>query len=260
VTVPAEGSSSKRTRKASYTETGEEDDDIDCDDEKDEDYVEDDEPSRGGSLKRAELRGLVSNVKSVKQFRSLGESILSASQSNGTNGEHNEVNDITYTPEELQEFENIASQRNQLLNSSDRLNYRLKFYERVRTRKADVLAKLKQKDSSYKEICGFDPRLSVSDAEFDELVEDPQIKKSLSHGEALPPPTLTDGEMDTDDAFSRGVCLAKKCQQHLAWVNNFRLSVTGDQQRVVHELDELEKEEKSIRERAVLRGLEAKQS
>jgi COMPASS component SPP1 len=111
-----------------------------------------------------------------------------------------------------------------------------------------------------KEFCGYDSRLSWSDAEFlswrrkgtgqaafqfNTLSPTSEQVSSMSGPEETPNGT---------DAARETVCLKKRCPKHPQWQKLNLQDARFEELEVVEAIRECEKEEKSVRERARRRG------
>lgn len=267
-----------------------------AEDKNDKDY-EDEEPSRGGVLRAGELKAAVKSVKSADEFRKLGEGVLFRARSNDNTLE-NGINDnattsstsikdedIIFAKPELKTLDEIKLKRTVVIGSRLRLQEKEKFLSAVRYRGKAVLEYLKAKDKSIKDICGFDSRLSWSDDHFDAFRSSPDGIKILYTDEPLGGPSTTkwvetgedamniDPALDTPNATgganasanatstdpeTDGVCLAKRCAQHTQWIRNFHDSIREDLRLLKNEEASMDKEEKGVKDRAMVRMYEGK--
>lgn len=165
------------------------------------------------------------------------------------------------------------------------LNERDKLIHMVSARHKAVLAELKEVDKSYKDICGFDARLTWSDEEFELWRSTAEGRVALESGTLPPPPLptavstsptttqtttkpepLTNGNTtttpslhpDTDptDSIGPGTCKRKRCERHRAWLKNQQTDNAFEKDLCRQGIRRLEGEEKSVGDRAVLRALE----
>ncbi|RAH60383.1 PHD transcription factor [Aspergillus piperis CBS 112811] len=248
----------------------------------------DDLGSRGGVLTTGDLKAVVMGVSSAKEFRKLGESIISlpaeeeskntATTTTDPEAETKEgkkigldfdVDWLTYTPDEASKLQKIRKQRDDLLHRKEMLRARNTFMTLVRQRSKSILEHLKQTDpkGGWKDICGFDSRLAWSDEEFDEWRLSEIGAKALEDGspEALAssyPEAATDADGDTamdddnEDDFeklSRGVCTKKRCERHKQWLKVQQQDAVFEENTLALDLSKCEKEAKNVVERAVLR-------
>ncbi|PYI10425.1 hypothetical protein BO78DRAFT_220921 [Aspergillus sclerotiicarbonarius CBS 121057] len=239
----------------------------------------DDLGSRGGVLTAGDLKAVVMGVSSAREFRKLGESIISIpTEEDNTDAEAKtksgkkigldfDVEWLTYTPDEASKIEKIRKQRDDLLHRKEMLRARNTFMTLVRQRSKAILEHLKQTDpkGGWKDICGFDARLSWSDEEFDEWRLSEIGAKALEDGspEALassyPDATDADGDTAMDDTkdeletLSRGVCTKKRCERHKQWLKVQQQDALFEENTLALDLSKCEKEAQTVVERAVLR-------
>lgn len=246
----------------------------------------DDLGSRGGVLTTGDLKAVVMGVSSAKEFRKLGESIISipakeeSTTITATDPETETKNEkkigldfdvdwLTYSPDEASKLQKLRKQRDDLLHRKEMLRARNTFMTLVRQRSKSILEHLKQTDpkGGWKDICGFDSRLAWSDEEFDEWRLSEIGAKALEDGspEALAssyPDASTDADGDTamddnnEDDFeklSRGVCTKKRCERHKQWLKVQQQDAVFEENTLALDLSKCEKEAKNVVERAVLR-------
>ncbi|TPR08957.1 Phosphoglucomutase [Aspergillus niger] len=246
----------------------------------------DDLGSRGGVLTTGDLKAVVMGVSSAKEFRKLGESIISipakeeSTTITTTDPETETKNEkkigldfdvdwLTYSPDEASKLQKLRKQRDDLLHRKEMLRARNTFMTLVRQRSKSILEHLKQTDpkGGWKDICGFDSRLAWSDEEFDEWRLSEIGAKALEDGspEALAssyPDASTDADGDTamddnnEDDFeklSRGVCTKKRCERHKQWLKVQQQDAVFEENTLALDLSKCEKEAKNVVERAVLR-------
>lgn len=252
--------------------------------------------SRGGVLTAGDLKAAIMGVSSAEEFRRLGDRLVSppppppapAGEANGNNQQDNAHSNkmgldfhppnLTYSLDEEAKLQKLRKQRDDLLYRREMLRARNQFIGLVRQRARNVLERLKQTDpkGGWKDICGFDSRLSWNDDEFDEWRLSEGGKKALEEGYLEPeteaePATaaaitdadgdhqMTDADGDGDDpekafsAFARGVCLKKRCERHKQWVKVHQQDVVFEESMVQQDLRKCECEAEAVVERAVLR-------
>ncbi|KAJ9232286.1 hypothetical protein DTO169E5_7588 [Paecilomyces variotii] len=227
--------------------------------------------SRGGILTARELKAAISGVSSVEEFRRLGDRIVSPPDDNVKDeggkklGLDIDPKDLTYTPDEETKIQKLRKRRDELLHRTEMLRARNTFLGLVRQRGKNVLERLKQVDpkGGWKDICGFDTRLSWSDEEFDEWRLSEAGQKALKDGnlEAIPAKDA-DGDTPMEDAsnqeneigtISRGVCLKKRCERHKQWVKVQQQDIQFEEAMTIQDLAKCEQEAQAVVERAVLR-------
>lgn len=258
-------SSNRKKRQNNYTDNHGNLDDFDYDDDRA--YL------RGGLLKAGELKALADGVGDHTQFKRLGDGILTPTNSNpGPDGVRPES--ISYTSEESAELAVIAIKKEDLLHRKTMLSDRDKFIGLVTARGKIVLARLKEKDKSIKDICGYDTRLTWSDDQFNQWRDSPEGQKALNDG-TLEPPTkeakpddaggagpngdgAVEGEKEgeKEDEVGRGVCKKRRCERHKSWLKLQLQDNAFEKDHVRQGLKKLEVEEKGFRDRAMIRILE----
>ena len=274
---------------------------------------------RGGVLRAAEVKSLVTGVNTQAEFRKLGEPLPDPSTdgANGTapNGVPDSTSKITYTPSESAQLTSIAQKRAELQSRKEMLDDREIFIRLVKDRAKAVLDEMRKKET-IKDICGYDNRLAWSDEEFNQWCLSPEGRKTLETRKLGPPPvplviedkvpavngivptglpdgtgkdipttngdtispikdkdtpmvngdhpsssSLTNGhvENEEDGDFARGVCPKKRCGRHalgMPWAKLQDREMAFERDGVRRGMRELEKEEKGVKDRAMLRWLE----
>lgn len=284
--------SAKKRRKANYTDRfgNGGDDDSYVEDEGDQGAASDEddemEDSRGGVLTSGDLKAAVSGVKGADDFRKLGEGVLSPPPTVSPDDidtvkkfEKDNVAassvDVKYIPEEEEQLTSLKKKKEDLRLRSEALRDREKFLTLIRQRGKSVLEDLKKqpvegKGAAIKDICGFDARLSWSDAEFEEWRLSAKGKAALMTGTLEAPSkdldpedavVENDGEKKTDAAKEKeevgfGVCLKKRCERHKQWVKVQQQDIKFEENELRKEMVRVEAEERGLKERAVLRGLQ----
>lgn len=247
--------------------------------------------SMGGVLTAGDLKAAIMGVSSVAEFRILGDRIISPtppptsikentpnadvkmetdSQADGKLGLDIDANGLGFSADEAAKIEKLRKLREELLHRKEMLAARLTFVSLLRQRSKGVVEKLKQNDpkGGWKDICGFDSRLSWSDEEFDEWRLSDVGKKALAEGtvEALAAghAERTDGDGDIamngegededEIAFlTRGVCTKKRCERHKQWVKVQQQDIMFEENTADQDLTRYEQQARSVAERAVLR-------
>lgn len=243
--------------------------------------------SMGGILTAGDLKAAIMAVSSVEQFRKLGNRIISpppeTTKEESANAEvksetksqlgHKvgfdiDASGLEYSADEAAKLEKLRRLRDELLHRKEMLATRSTFVGLVRQRSKGLVEKLKQNDpkGGWKDICGFDARLSWSDEEFDEWRLSDAGKKALIEGtvEALaasyPANTDADGDTamdgETEDEMAlltRGVCIKKRCERHKQWVKVQQQDIVFEEETADQDLTKFEQEALSVAERAVLR-------
>ncbi|KAJ5750310.1 hypothetical protein N7533_007338 [Penicillium manginii] len=240
--------------------------------------------SMGGILTAGDLKAAILGVSSVEDFRRLGDGIISPPASTKENTPNSEVKSETvlqagngfdinpkgveYTPEEAAQMARLRKLRDDLLHRKEMLAARSKFVGLLRPRAKGLVEKLKQKEpkGGWKDICGFDSRVSWSDEEFDEWRLSEAGKRALSEGTveamaaSLPGNTDADGDTAMDGegedelaSLARGVCTKKRCERHKQWVKVQQQDISFEETTADEDLAKYEEEARNVAESAVLR-------
>ncbi|KAJ5174503.1 uncharacterized protein N7482_000380 [Penicillium canariense] len=242
--------------------------------------------SMGGILTPGDLKAAILGVNSVEEFRKLGDQIIStppesvgdspASEAkNETKAQGDDklfdthASGVEFSADEAAKLEKLRKRRDDLLHRKEMLAARSTFVALLRQRSKGVVEKLKQNEpkGGWKDICGFDSRLSWSDEEFDEWRLSEAGKKALAEGtvEAMAAsyPTTADADGDTamdgdekegEIAFiTRGICIKKRCERHKQWVKVQQQDIVFEENAADQDLSRYEQEARSVAERAMLR-------
>ncbi|CRL17718.1 Protein kinase-like domain [Penicillium camemberti] len=243
--------------------------------------------SMGGILTAGDLKAAIMGVASTQEFRKLGDRIISPPprvdqketavagikaeskpQSGRWLGVDVHENGLEYSPDEIAKIEKLRAQRDELLHRKEMLAARTTFVSLLKPRAKGVVEKLKQHEpkGGWKDICGFDSRLSWSDEEFDEWRLSDAGKKALTEGtaEALAVSssagtdadgdTAMNGDGDDDITFwTRGVCTKKRCERHKQWVKVQQQDILFEEETAEQDLAKCEEEARSVVERGVMR-------
>ena len=244
---------------------------------------EDDSHLRGGVLRPAELKTLASSTNSISEFRSLGnEGVLSPPQ---TVSPTDETTKPIYTPAESAQLEAIATKTEELKHRKHLLDDRDSFLDMVKARAKTALDELKKKEKGAG-LCGYDPRLMFTDQEFAAWRSSPEGAEALRTGQlptSASPETTDTGPAETDVAMSNGIvkedattttttttaaaatgkeggegamCTKKRCKRHEQWQKLQTQEAALEKDIVRQEMRRLIAEEKGVKERAAIRGLE----
>ena len=243
--------------------------------------------SMGGILTAGDLKAAIMGVASTQEFRRLGDRIVSPPPETDetTNaaadtklaskqpcGRWLEVDvyasGAEYSPDEIAKIEKLRKERDGLLHRKEMLAARTTFVSLLKPRAKGIVEKLKQHEpkGGWKDICGFDSRLSWSDEEFDEWRLSETGQKALAEGtvEAMAASTqpTTDADGDTamngeggDDItiWTNGVCTKKRCERHKQWVKVQQQDILFEEETAEQDLAKCEEEARSVVERGVMR-------
>ena len=228
---------------------------------------------RGGILRPSELKALTSGVDGVDEFRSLGNAISGpkAVSNAGVRSNASAIGEDStlYAPEERLQLEKVASKKAEIDHKLEVLRDKNKFLNMVRARAKGVLEELKSKDKGVKDICGFDSRISWSDEEFDIWRTSSEGKEALESGVLTAPVEDTNVRADADgdsrmangegshqEQVGKGACLKKRCERHKKWFQLHNQEVAFERDECRQQTNKLDKEERGIQQRAMLRTLE----
>ena len=244
---------------------------------------DDDMGPRGGPLRPGEIKALATSITDVDSFRSLGDGVLSPpptvspSAEKFPNGElHNTDNEklpLSYTlqPAENARITSIAEEKDELRKRRQVLRDKEKFVAMTReqvTRYAD------REGIKPKDVCGYDRRLGWDELQFERWRHSAAGKAVFRLG-TLDTTENEDGDADADadgapqkqvngdvempDADdekskdSEFFCAKKRCQRHQGWQKLALHDVRNAESELANEMRKLDKEEREIRERAMLR-------
>ena len=240
--------SNKRRRRDNYTDH----------DGNEVDEHEEQDDNHGGILRPGELKALVDGVKDVATFKKLGDGVLSPPETAATSPGR-EAKKITYNPEETNLLDNIAKKRAEIEARKEMLNDRATLVQLVDLRRKNVLAKLKEKEKSLKDICGYDARLSWSDDELNEWRTSKEGQDQLQNAVLVADSKLLEKQKDVDGEDAEvgpGVCKKKRCERHRTWYKIQQQDVAMEKEDVRQNLRKLDEEEKGVKDRAMIRSLE----
>ena len=224
---------------------------------------EEDLGSRGGALRVGEVAALVDAVPDLASFRALGEGVLSPPatviEADGQAKESSK--DLSTSAEAfLNEAERTALARIEKRKEELRAKHSL-FRERekfIATCKEQHGKVAEREGVEPKNICGYNSRLSWSDEQFHAWSEKQKQKQMAKKEDG--DETMTNGDGNTgeeDGAKGEGeVCMKKKCTRHSNWKQLVLQDVRFEVADVGDEMRRVDKEEKEIRERAMVRWRE----
>lgn len=215
----------------------------------------------GGVLRAKDLKALVDASPNIQAFRNLGSGVLSPPHTASPTRPSFPSNpsDPALTPAETERLTALHNEKSQLTDRLEVLKDREKFVSMAKEQATRVAEREKMK---IKEFCGYDARLSWSDAEF-------LLWRGSRHGNAafrfstLSPTaeqisSIDDTSTTDTDPTSNGngngsakeICLKKRCTKHPAWQKLNLQDARFEELEVVEAIRECEKEERSVRERA----------
>ena len=223
------------------------------------DGKEEQDDNRGGVLRAGELKALVDGVKDVVVFRRLGNGILSPPETAATSPGREPEKKVIYNSNEEYLLDQIAKKRGAIEARRDLLDDREKLVHMVDQRRKEVLAKLKEKEKSYKDICGYDARLTWSDEELDEWRNSEAGHGQLRSAILNADPRLVEAgnsEEGGEGEVGPGVCKKKRCERHRTWYKVQQQDNAMEREDVRQKLKKLDEEAKGVKERAMIRILE----
>ena len=263
-----QGPPARKRRKDSHQEVA------DAVDDNDAESAENDKAHlRGGILQAGELKALTSGVGDVEEFRTLGNTIFSPKIAGNVTSQSSVPvpgeETTAYTPEEESQLEKVSAKKATVNHKLEVLKNKDKFLNLVRARVKGVVEELKAKDKGIKDVCGFDSRISWSDEEFDTWRMSIEGKEALESGVLNAPAgdgdirldadgdaRMTNGDVGHLDQVGRGACLRKRCERHKKWFQLHNQEVAFERDECRQQMNKLDKEEKGIKQRAMLRILE----
>ena len=231
----------------------------------------------GGVLGVGELKAVIDGSRNLDEFRGLGEGVLSPPPTISPEGDDAKKEKMFYTDEEKAQLEEISEKREKCRARKKMLDDRDKLLLLITARAKAVLAELKERDKSIKDICGYDARLTWSDQEFNEWRASPEGRKALEKGGTLGPPTSVGSTKDVDmvngestagtsgskegneeegEEIGKGICKKKRCERHKQWLKLQQQDNMFEKDQARQEMKRLEAEEKGLINRATIRGLE----
>jgi COMPASS component SPP1 len=223
----------------------------------DEGRDEEEEPTPlGGVLRAKDLKSLADASPNIQAFRNLGSGVLSPPHTASPTRPNFPSNpdDVALTAAETVRLTALHNEKSQLNDRLEVLKDREKFVSMAKEQATRVADREKMK---LKEFCGYDSRLSWSDAEF-------LLWRNSKHGRAafqystLSPTIEQVSSMDSSATngvsaaveVKESVCLKKRCAKHPQWQKLNLQDARFEELEVVEAIKECEKEERSVRERA----------
>ncbi|KAH7371649.1 hypothetical protein BKA66DRAFT_572625 [Pyrenochaeta sp. MPI-SDFR-AT-0127] len=215
----------------------------------------------GGVLRAKDLKALVDASPNIQTFKNLGTGVLSppqtASPTRVTFGGVPNGEDLALTVGETERLTALHNEKSQLKDRLEVLKDREKFVSMAKEQATRVAEREKIK---LKEFCGYDARLSWSDAEFLLWRNSKQghaafkfntLSPTQEQVQAIP---AVNGSDSMAVEAKESVCLKKRCPKHPQWQKLNLQDARFEELEVVEAIRECEKEERSVRERARRRG------
>ncbi|KAF2032393.1 hypothetical protein EK21DRAFT_61137 [Setomelanomma holmii] len=219
---------------------------------------EEEEPTPlGGVLRAKDLKALVDASPNIQTFKNLGTGVLTPPQTASPNRvSFDSVDGFALTAGETERLNALHNEKSQLKDRLEVLKDREKFVSMAKEQAGRVAEREKMK---IKEFCGYDSRLSWSDAEFLQWRNGKHGRAAFKFSTLSPTPEqvasmpVVNGS-DTSVEAKETVCLKKRCPKHPQWQKLNLQDARFEELEVVEAIRECEKEEKSVRERARRRG------
>ncbi|KAL2350953.1 hypothetical protein BJ546DRAFT_922886 [Cryomyces antarcticus] len=231
--------------------------------------VEDDEyvdlGPRGGIIRPKEVKTLATASATIDDFRRLGEGVLSppatVSPETAPFSDKDSANPLAADPDQfaLTDTDEAAlaaiTARKHALRTRHAL---LKDRQRFLALAKDQAARVAEREGvKPKDLCGFDPRLSWSEAEFARWRDGRVGKAAFGLGTLdLDPAT----DVDVDNTENNGsdeeppdLCTKKRCARHADWRELAQKEARFELTLVADEMRRAEREERDIQERAMVR-------
>lgn len=198
---------------------------------------------------------------------------------------------VNYSAAEEAKLQELRRRREQYRHQRRTIARRNQFLGLVRAKAKAVLDRLKIKEpkGGWKDICGWDARMSWNEEELDDWRQNTETgRKAFEEGKLEAEPIdklasngtpISDDEDDDDDGgknkkkkknnrnnnnniitkdaefaeFSRGVCMKKRCDRHKQWIKIVQQDIAFEEAMLKNEFEACEKEANAIAEGAVLR-------
>jgi COMPASS component SPP1 len=274
---PSAASKAKSRRKANLTDNHGDSIGVDGADS------DEDMGPRGGALRPAEIKALITSVPDITLFRQLGDGVPSppatvspstskfpdsAKLTNGdaTNGENGHTTDYTLSPVESSRITAIEEEKNLLRMKRALLKDKEKFVGMTR----EQVGKYAEREGiKPKDVCGYDRRLTWTEEQFDRWRQSKEgatafETNSLDQPEGADNVTGTekaesdkmdvDGEPASDASKEKDhFCTRKRCERHRQWQKQALSDVRFEESTLADQMRRLDKEDREIREGAMLR-------
>lgn len=228
---------------------------------------DEDEPTPlGGVLRAKDLKALIDQTKDIQAFKNLGSGVLSPPRTaSPTKGSFDGADDPALTAGEKERLNALYNEKSQLKDRLEVLKDREKFVSMIKDQVTRIAEREKVK---AKELCGYDSRLSWSDAEFLRW-RDSKTGQAAFKFMTLSPTTDQIGSLVSpngepaatstpEEQQPESICTKKRCQKHAQWQKQNLQDARFEEVEIAESIRECEKEEKSVRERAARRGAKDK--
>lgn len=244
--------------------------------------IDDDKlPNRGGPLRAGEVKALLEQCKTVEQWRALGRKPDTPPRELDQEPDSKPA-PLIFDDLETAKLASIEEEKRQLNERNTMLSARETFLGLVKARSTAITEEVRKANPKFKDVCGFDPRLSWTDEEFlawyngqggKEILDagpaakigPPEDDDNDSHSHQDKKPNGVNGATDpaseeggeTDSMPKKGgVCIKNRCPRHRNWAKGQLAELRFEQDLVRRALGKCEAQENRIKERAVVRGWE----
>lgn len=211
-----------------------------------ENMLRDSKSTPGGALTSQQLKAILKQVSSAKEFHALGK-VPRLPQPPSTPGWEQILD-----PEEKDRLVEIQNNKNELERRREDFNYREKFVRILVQSAAAKMKELKAADggggagggssSSKDTLCGYSSKLAMNEAEL-------ALWRVSTEGAA----TFAAGVFAGDD-----VCARRGCVRHKQWIKLSLQDVNFERSEIAKALAHLQKERDGIYERAEIRAASAR--
>ena len=217
--------------------------------------------ARGGVLAAGEVKSLLNASKTAEDFKKLGEGVLSPPATpDGKDDTHSSSpadpsSHLTHA--ETTQLESIHTQKEDARRRHQLLKDKLRFITMLKQAASRAAT---EKELKPKEYCGYDGRLEWTLDQFAAWRSSRSGQRAFeldtlaveNSGSAGDDQDNTDGD---EEVYAQAlVCDRKKCARHLEWnklaVDDVRFEMSDNSDR----MRALDKDERGIKERAVMRG------
>ncbi|KAF1967163.1 hypothetical protein BU23DRAFT_559599 [Bimuria novae-zelandiae CBS 107.79] len=224
---------------------------------------DEDEPTPlGGVLRAKDLKALIDQAKDIQTFKNLGSGVLSPPRTaSPTKASFEGADDPALTAAERERLTALHNEKSQLKDRLEVLKDREKFVSMIKDQVSRIAEREKMK---AKELCGYDSRLSWSDAEFLRWRNSRTGRAAFKFmtlsptAEQLGTLASTNGDSSEtptpEEQHPESICLKKRCQKHAQWQKQNLQDARFEEVEIAESIRECEKEERSVRERAARRG------
>jgi len=223
---------------------------------------EEDLPNRGGPLRAGEVKAILQQCRTIDAWRALGKKPATPPRE----PDEKETVNLVFDDYEQERMVTIKREHADLSERLSLLQAREKMLELINTRSKTIVDDVKKSNPKQKDICGYDLRTALSEAEFKQWYYDGHGKQRLESGKIGPPEetSLVNGVEHSDDEKistmkKGGVCIKNKCNKHnpngKKWQGSDMREVKFEMELVKKKINNLERQEHEIRSRVQVRTL-----